>query len=218
MTSAVRRAPKRKLPPPPKLPAKVDWGKYGPAMRELSEQHRRFALALATDPATLLSDSGYGRFTRAARAAGYFESNPANLGKLAWQLGHDSRIVLAVQELARTRIELAAPLVADRYIALLQDTSSPHHGRAVMAGYDRLAPIVSTQKIDVTHRLIDPDQEALEELRALRHLGTSREKLIELFGGNGLSRLERLETADIATRANEAKLINGDVIEVQANG
>jgi hypothetical protein len=54
-----------------------------------------------------------------------------------------------------------------------------------MAGVDRLVPITTTQKIDVTHRVIDPDQEALEELRAVRELGTSREKLIELFGGNG---------------------------------
>jgi hypothetical protein len=213
-----RRAPKRILAPPPKLPAKVDWGKYGPAMRALSEQHRRFALALATDPATLLSDTGYGKFTRAARAAGYKESNCSNLGKMAYQLGHDDRIKLAVQEIARTRIELAAPLVADRYIALLQDPSSPHHGRAVMGGYDRLVPITSMQKIDVTHRIIDPDQEALEELQALRQLGTSREKLLELFGGNGLSRLERLEAADMTRRANEAKIIEGEVIEVQANG
>jgi hypothetical protein len=66
--------------------------------------------ALATDPATLASETGYGKFTRAARAAGYKESNAANLGKMAYQLGHDDRIKLAVQELARTRIEHAALL------------------------------------------------------------------------------------------------------------
>jgi hypothetical protein len=218
MTTMVRRAPKRSLAPPPKLPAKVDWGKYGPAMRALSEQHRRFALALATDPATLASDTGYGKFTRAARAAGYKESNAANLGKMAYQLGHDDRIKLAVQELARTRIEHAAPLIAERYLGLLQDVSSPHHGRAVIAGVDRLVPMITTQKIDVTHRHIDPDQEALEELRALRQLGVSREVMIQNFGGNGLARLERLEAADVARRATEAKLIEGEVIEVQANG
>jgi hypothetical protein len=208
-----RRAPKRILPPPPKLPAKVDWGKYGPAMRALSEQHRRFALALATDPATLLSDTGYGKFTRAARAAGYKESNCSNLGKMAYQLGHDDRIKLAVQEIARTRIELAAPLVADCYIALLQDPSSPHHGRAVMGGYDRLVPITSTQKIDVTHTLIDTAQEELAEYRALLHLGVSREKMIETFGGNYLPRLERLEAAEMAKRSDGARIINGEVID-----
>jgi phage terminase small subunit len=205
----VRRAPKRMLAPPPKLPAKVDWGKYGAAMRALSEQHRRFALALATDPATMTGQT-YGAFTRAARAAGYKESNAANLGKMAYQLAHDDRIKLAVQELARTRIELAAPLVAEKYIALLQNESARDHGRAVMAGVDRLVPITTTQKIDVTHRLIDPDQEALEELRALRQLGVSREKMIETFGENALPRIERLEAADNASRAEQAKVISGD--------
>jgi hypothetical protein len=41
----------------------------------------------------------------------------------------------------------------------------------------------------------------------LRQLGTSRDKLVELFGGNGLARLERLEAADIARRADQAKVI-----------
>ena len=205
----VRRAPKRSLPPPPKLPAKVDWGKYGPAMRALSEQHRRFALALATDPETMTGRT-YGAHTRAARAAGYKELNAATIGKMAYQLAHDDRIKLAVQELARTRVELAAPLVAEKYIALLQNEDARDHGRAVMAGIERLVPITTTQKIDVTHRVIDPDQEALEELRALRQLGVSREKMIETFGENALPRLERLEAADNAKRAEEAKVINGE--------
>jgi hypothetical protein len=213
----VRRAPKRSLPPPPKLPSKIDWGKYGPAMRGLGEQHRRFALALASDPETLTGRK-YGAFVRAARAAGYKESSAANIGKMAYQLAHDDRIKLAVQELARTRVELAAPLIAEKYLALLQNEDAREHGRAVMAGIERLVPVTSTQKIDITHRLVDPDQEALEELRALRQLGTSREKLIELFGGNGIARLERLEAADMVRRSAEAKVIDGEVIEVQAHG
>ena len=55
-------------------------------------------------------------------------------------------------------------------------------------------------------------------LRALRQLGVSREKMVETFGGNGLARLERLEAADMARRATEAKIIEGEVIEVQNNG
>ena len=54
--------------------------------------------------------------------------------------------------------------------------------------------------------------QALEELRALRQIGATREKLLELFGGNGLARLERLEAADLARRAAEAKMIEGEVI------
>jgi hypothetical protein len=189
----------------------MDWGKYGPAMRALSEQHRRFALALASDPATLTGQT-YGAYARAARAAGYKESTAATLGKMAHQLAHHGPIKLAVDELARTRVELAGPLVAEKYIALLKNENARDHGRAVMAGIQMLVPLTTTQKIDVTHRLIDSDQEALEELGALRQLGTSREKLIELFGGNGLVRLERLEAAEMARRADQAK-----VIEASAN-
>jgi hypothetical protein len=73
---------------------------------------------------------------------------------------------------------------------------------------DRADPVESRQFVEVVHRTVDPDQEALEELRALRQLGTSHEKLIELFGSNGLDRIERLEAADKLRRANEAKVID----------
>ncbi len=61
--------------------------------------------------------------------------------------------------------------------------------------------------IDVTHRTIDPDQEALEEMRAARKLGATRAKLLELYGANGLDRLEALEAVDNARRADAAKII-----------
>jgi hypothetical protein len=51
-------------------------------------------------------------------------------------------------------------------------------------------------------------------LRALRSLGTVREKLLELFGGNGLARLERLEAADNARRV-DAKIIEGEATEIE---
>ena len=76
--------------------------------------------------------------------------------------------------------------------------------------------MISKQNIEVTHRILDPDQEALEALQALRQLGTSREKLLELFGGNGLARLERLEAAELSRRADTAKVI--DATEIQDNG
>ena len=67
--------------------------------------------------------------------------------------------------------------------------------------------------VDVTHRHLDADQEGLEELRALRQIGATREKLIELFGGNGLARLERLDAADMMRRADSAKLIEQNTSE-----
>jgi len=97
---------------------------------------------------------------------------------------------------------------------MIRNEEHPDHVRAVMAVIDRTDPVIGRQQIEVSHRVIDPDQEALEELRALRQLGTSQEKLRELFGGNGLARLERLEAADMARRALEAKDVTaGAVIE-----
>lgn len=78
---------------------------------------------------------------------------------------------------------------------------------------DRIDPLVSKQQIDVTHRHEDPDRASLEELKALRKLGTSREKLLELYGENGVDRLEMLEAAEIAQRAAAAQIIDGKVTE-----
>ena len=69
-------------------------------------------------------------------------------------------------------------------------------------------PVISKHLVDVTHRTIDPDREALEELRALRELGTPREKLVELYGPNGLDRIEALEAVENAQRAAAAEVIN----------
>ena len=90
-----------------------------------------------------------------------------------------------------------------------------HTTPAIQMGMDRDEPVTTHQSIDVTHRHIDPVAEEIAELRALRELGTSREKLIELFGGNGLARLESLEAEDAA---RNAKVIQGKVIEEQDNG
>src|SRR5260370_39520159 len=81
---------------------------------------------------------------------------------------------------------------------------------AVLSRSDR---IESHSHIEVLHRTIVPDREALEELRALRHLGTPREKLLDLFGHNGLDRIEALEAADTSRRADSPKVIEGKVVE-----
>jgi hypothetical protein len=143
---------------------------------------------------------------------------PANQAKIAWRLAHDDRMIAAIAEMSRQYLRGAHPEAVSALHNMIRDSSHRDHGRAVLALLDRVDPIVSKQNIEVTHRVIDPDEEALEELRALRQLGVSREKMVETFGGNGLARLERLEAADTARRANDAKIIDGEVIEVSANG
>jgi hypothetical protein len=89
------------------------------------------------------------------------------------------------------------------------------HARFVAMALDRADPIETKHSMEVVHKVVDPDTEALEELRALRQLGTPREKMIEIYGGNGLARLEALEAADTAQRAQNAKVIDGEAVEIE---
>jgi hypothetical protein len=97
-------------------------------------------------------------------------------------------------------------------MALIRNPEHRDHGRAIGLVLARVDPEVAKHDINVVHRIGNPDEEALEELNALRTLGTSRDKLIELFGGNGLSRLEKLEAADHARRADVAKVVEGEIV------
>jgi len=74
---------------------------------------------------------------------------------------------------------------------------------------DRADPLQTSHSISVTHKVVSADEEAIEELRAARALGATRERLLDLFGENELPRLERLEAA----KAVQAKLVTGKVID-----
>jgi hypothetical protein len=194
--------------------AKLDWGQIGPAMRALpNDQWRVFCHALLT------GKPGHGRYARAARAAGFGkESTTTNVAKIAWKIAHDDRMIAAITEESRKYLRGGHPEAVNALLSMIRNSGHRDHGRAVLSLLDRVDPVVSKQTVDVTHRIVDPDQEALEELQALRQLGTSREKLLELFGGNGLARLERLEAAAMARRMADATVINGKVIEVENDG
>jgi hypothetical protein len=99
---------------------------------------------------------------------------------------------------------------------IIDDPSHKDHGRVLGMAIERAIPITSYQRIDVMHaHHLSRDQEEIEELRNCRRLGVTREKMIELFGGNGLARIEALEAADAAQRARDAKVIEGEAIEVE---
>ena len=188
-----------------------NWGELGPAMRVLNERQRLFVRAL------LLEKPGYGSATRAYRKAGYGKtSKAATQSKEAHKMLRDDRIIAALAEEAKKVIRGIGH--AEAVSALLNMVRSPDHrdhARAVDMIMRRVDPEVNKYTVDVTHRVDDPDREALEEIRALRKLGTARDKLLELYGPNGLDRLEALEAADTARRAAQAKIVEGRVIEHQ---
>jgi hypothetical protein len=190
------------------------WGQLGSAMAALPNQKwRDFCYHL------VIQKPGHGALTRAARLAGFGEnSTPANLAKLAWHMSRDERLIAAVAEQSKKVIKLGHPEAVAAVLKLVRSPNHRDHMRAVDAVLSRADPIESHSRhnIEVLHRTIDPDREALEELRALRHLGTPREKLLTLFGHNGLDRIEALEAADISRRAASAKVVEGKVVEMEA--
>jgi hypothetical protein len=166
-----------------------------------------------------MQNPGHGALTRAARAAGFGKnSTPSNLAKMAWKMAQDVRVIAAVAEESRKVLRLGHPEAVNAVLNLVRNDKHRDHARALEMVLSRADPIESHSRhnIEVLHRTIDPDREALEELRALRHLGTPRETLLTLFGHNGLDRIEALEAADTSRRADAAKVVEGKAVEMDA--
>jgi hypothetical protein len=182
------------------IPRRPDWGELGPAMKALANDQQRDFVYLLVHAAPRK-----GRLVEAYRQAGYGQgSTPSTQAKGAWQLSHDERVIAATAEETKKILRVAFPEAANAAINLIRDPAHRDHGRAISWVLERSFPVETKHNIEVIHKTVDPDVEAIEELRALRKLGTSRDKLIELFGGNGLDRIEALEAADANRRAQAA--------------
>jgi phage terminase small subunit len=181
------------------------WGELGPAMRVLNARHRAFVEFY------LLEKPGYGAQTNAARRAGFGtpKTSPLNMARIASRLIRRDDVIAAIAEEARKIVRGGAPEAAKALLNLVRNSEHKDHVRGIAMVLARTDPEVQQHDLHITHKIIDADVEALEELRALRELGTSREKLLELFGHNGLDRLEMLDAGDMARRAAAAKLIEG---------
>jgi hypothetical protein len=186
-----------------------DWGEYGPAMRALSARRRAFVEFLILEPPTI------GAQTRAACRAGYGtpHSTPLTMAKISSRLVRDEKILAAINEEARKLLRAGGLEATKALLALVHNPEHRDHARGIAMTLARTDPEIERHDFNVTHTVLDPDAEALEELRALRQLGTAHEKLLELFGGNGLARLEQLEAADVERRAATAKTIEGQVAD-----
>jgi phage terminase small subunit len=186
---------------------KPDWGTLSPAMRALpNDRWRDFVWAYLSEPPT------YGAASRAARRAGYGKRSKKshNLNVLAHRMMHDPRMIAAIAEQSKLVVRAGAPEAVNALYNMIRDPSHKGHERAVAMVLDRTDPVVSHQITQVTHQIIDSDVEALEELRALRQLGVSRDMLVATFGFNGLARIEKQEVE----AAGKAKVIDGDFKEV----
>ena len=186
------------------------WGDLGPAMRDLNPMQREFVRHYVAE----VMVKPFGAQTRAAKAAGYTGKNVTNH---AYDLTQNDKVVAAIGEESKRLIRVGHPEAVGALFKLIRNPKHPAHGRAVLSLIDRIEPATSHHNVHVTHRTEDPDRAALEELKALRKLGTARDKLLELYGPNGLDRLEVLEAAETAQRAAAAKVIDVQATEVSAD-
>lgn len=194
-----------------RLSANENWGELGPAMRALPNDRWRAFVEFY-----LLEKPGRGAQTNAARKAGFgkLRTKAANMARIASRLMRDDRMAAAIAEESRKLLRGGAPEAAKAILELIRNPDHKDHARAIAMVIDRTDPITTHHHLDVVHKHVDPDLDAIEELRALRKLGTSREKLIELFGYNGLERVEALEAAEAARRADAAKVIEGKAVDI----
>jgi hypothetical protein len=183
------------------LAKQEDWGTMGDAMRNLpNDQVRAFVRAYVVHP------PGQGALLNSYIAAGYGkpDSKRETLSKNAWHLAHDPRVVAAVREEAVKVLRLSHPEAVNTLLECMRDPNNKDRWKCALAILERTDPTMTHNRLDITHRVVDLDQEALDELRAARSLGASRERLIELFGSNEFPRLEKLE----ARKAEQAKVID----------
>lgn len=181
---------------------KEDLGQFGPCMQSLpNDKWRAFAYAYVTGA------PGRGALVDALREAGIAaDSPPANQGKIAWKLANDERMIAAIGELSRKILRVGAPEAANALLAVIRNADHKDHVRALGMVLDRADPIETRARVDVTVKVEDEDERALEELKAARALGATRLKLQELFGGNYLDRLEAMESS-------RAKVIDHEPVE-----
>jgi hypothetical protein len=185
-----------------------EWGALNDEMRALPNNKWRGFIEHF-----LLEEVGYGAQAAAARKAGFgtAKSSALTMTQIASRLMRDPRVIAALAAESKKLLRAGAPEAVKALMALVRDPTHKEHGRAVSLILARTDPETVRHDVSVTHRVVDPDVEALEELRALRLLGTSRDVLVSLFGGNGLARLEQLEAADNARRADAAKIVEREV-------
>jgi hypothetical protein len=196
---------------------KEDIGELGPAMRALpNDRWRAFVSFYVFGTITNSRKNNFGVQAESARKAGFGgpKTKPSAMAHIAWRIMSDDRMIAAIAEESRKLLRSGAPEAVKAARNGVHDPTHKDHARFVAMVLDRTDPLESHQTIDVIHKHIDRDQEEIEELRAARELGATREKLLELFGGNRLARLEALEAADTAQRARDAKVIEGESIEV----
>lgn len=179
-----------------------DAGDLPEALRDLRDERRRkfvWAYVFGT------SCNG----AAAARFAGYSDVHEGAKVRAHGLLQRDD-VQDAIKALTTKYLFSLAPKAAIRLEALLDNDKHPQHAKAIDMALSRSGHgDKSTVDVNVSGSVtVNHTDAAIDDLRKLKALGVSREKLVETFGHSGLDRYERmLAVAD-------AKLIEGKVENV----
>ncbi len=189
-----------------------NYGELSPEMAALTEMQRRFVSAYIAE--VIIKPNGAP--ARAARLAGYGAKGTSskareNVVKQASDMLRDptrnTKVLAAIAVESRRMLRLGHPEAVAALYAVIRDPGHKDHVRAISTVLERTDPVTTRHDIAVTHKHVDVDAEGLEELKAARSLSATRERLVELFGSNGLDRLETREAIETAQRAANAKVI-----------
>ena len=195
-----------------------DLGQPGPAMRALpNDRWRLFVETYLWETFTNGNKNNYGAQAAAARKAGFGtpRSKPITLAHIGWRLLKDDRMVAAVAEESRKLLRAGAPQAVK---AVHDGILNPNHPSTLNSW--RCCSIAPTRKraSNWSRSRTGPSIPIRNRLKsfapcAARHATPKTDRTVWI---NGLDRLERLEAADKVRRANEAKMIEGEVIEATA--
>jgi phage terminase small subunit len=161
---------------------------FGAKARALRPRERRFAWLMASGVCE--------NATEAARKAGYPDpgSHSSSIRVQACNLMRRPAIQEAIREIASAEFTalLLPTIKATR--RLLTDVRHKDHAKVVQSMLSRLG-FGERASVDVNvsgEIAVDHTTAAVVDLRRLKAIGVSREKLLEVFGFSGLDRYERM--------------------------
>jgi hypothetical protein len=140
---------------------------------------------------------------QSCKLAGYGLPGSTNetLAKIAYRLFRRDRVLAALLEECKKSLRNNAPEALKAAREILADAHHRDRYKIIALTLDRSDQVVSRADINVKVEVVDHAAEAVQQLRILRDLGTTHDKLEEFFGHSGLPHYERLLAEDDAKRA-----------------
>lgn len=183
----------------------ADQEDFGPAMLACLERER----ILITGIFEGLSGA------EAARRAGYECTSPENFARVAHRALHRDRVQAAIVEYTAKAARTLGPMAIRAQSDILSTINHKDRAKVSIAVLERITPTVQRTEatLEVTHK-VDHDGEAIAQLRMLKALNVTREKLQDVFGFSGLSRYEKLLALEDARTAPQ--FVDAEFTEIDA--